>query len=202
VSGTTAWFAPSKINEHSRRYRAPVAEADVSAVLITGGLATGKTAVSTAIGGLLETQGAAGCVVDLDWLCWAWSPRLDPTGIHRLLCDNLRILVPRLLAEGLFRLVLCRTLLEPGHIRDVRGAVGVPMQVIRLTVSHMAAEQRLRQRDSGQALATHLAELESFAAAAELAAIGAPVVDTTGRATEDVANELLAVLGWSDTRPH
>jgi len=75
------------------------------------------------------------------------------------------------------------------------------MQVVRLTVSHEEAEQRLRQRDSGQALATHLSELGSFAAAAELAAIGAPVVDTTGRATEDVANELLAMLGWSDTHP-
>jgi len=178
-----------------------MAERDAAAVLITGGLATGKTTVSTAVGDLLEAQGIAGCVVDLDWLCWAWSPRLDSPGLHRLLCDNLRTLVPRLLAEGLNRLVLCRTLLEPEHIRDVRDAVGLRMQVVRLTVSHEEAEQRLRQRDSGQALATHLSELGSFAAAAELAAIGAPVVDTTGRATEDVANELLAMLGWSDTHP-
>jgi hypothetical protein len=178
-----------------------MAEDDVAAVLITGGLATGKTAVSTAVGDLLETRGVAGCVVDLDWLCWAWSPRLDSPGLHRLLCDNLRILVPRLLAEGLNRLVLCRTLLERAHVRDVRGAVGVPMQVIRLTVSQEEAEHRLRQRDSGQALATHLTQLASFAAAAELAAVDTPVVDTTGRATEDVANELLTILEWSDTRP-
>jgi hypothetical protein len=174
---------------------------DAAAVLITGGLATGKTTVSMAVGDLLETQGLAGCVVDLDWLCWAWAPRLDSAGLHRLLCDNLRVLVPRLLAEGLNRLVLCRTLLEPDHIRDVRDAVGVPMQVIRLTVSHEEAQQRLRQRDSGHALATHLAELGSFAAAAERAAIDASAVDTTGRATEVVANELLAIIGWSDTRP-
>jgi hypothetical protein len=172
-------------------------EGDVAAVLITDGLATGKTRVSVAAGELLEAEGVAGCVLDLDWMCWAWSPPLDSVGLHRLLCDNLRMVVPRLLAEGLSRLVLCRTLLEATHIDDIRDAVGVPMQVVRLSVPRQEAERRLRQRDAGGELVTHLSELERFAVAAEHAAMGDPVVDTTRRAAEHVAVELLAVIGWS-----
>ena len=171
---------------------------DVAAVLITGGLATGKTTVSTALGELLEARDVSGCVIDLDWLCWAWSPALDSRGLHRLLCDNLRLVVPRLLAEGLSRLVLCRGVLDAADIHELRDAVGIPMQVVRLTVSHQEAERRLRRRDTGNELATHLADLEGFAAAAEQAAGETAAVDTTGRAAEDVAHELLTMLGWSD----
>jgi hypothetical protein len=179
---------------------APMVEGDVAAVLVTGGLATGKTTVSAAVGELLEAECVSGCVLDLDWLCWAWSPRLDSLGLHRLLCDNLRMLAPRLFAEGLSRLVLCRTLLERTHIDDIRDAVEVPMQVVRLSVSRQEAERRLRQRDAGEELVTHLSELDRFAVAAERAALGAPVVDTTGRAADDVAAELLSLIGWSVAR--
>jgi adenylylsulfate kinase len=168
------------------------------ALLIAGGLATGKTTVATAVGELLEERGVAGGVVDLDWLCWAWSPRLDHQSTHRLLCDNLRLVTPRLLAEGLDRLVLCRAVLAPADVDGIRDAVGLPLKVVRLTVAADEAERRLRRRDTGDELRTHLAELPTFALAAAEATGDAAVVDTTGRAASDIATELLRLIGWAD----
>jgi adenylylsulfate kinase-like enzyme len=174
-----------------------VRPSDVEAVLITGGLGVGKTSVSVALGDLLGAQGDAGCVVDLDWLCWAWSPTLDSSRIHRLLCDNVRAVMPRLLVEELSRVVLCRALLDDGQVEALRDAVGLPLRVVRLTTSRAEAERRLRQRDTGQTLRRHLAQLPSFALAVERTAADAIVVDTTERTPEDVAAEVLALLGWT-----
>ncbi|MDQ1698407.1 MAG: adenylylsulfate kinase [Frankiaceae bacterium] len=173
---------------------------DPETVLITGGLGVGKTSVSIAVGDLLEAQGDAGCVVDLDWLCWAWSPTLDSAGIHRLLCDNVRAVMPRLLAGELSRVVLCRAMLNEGQVEALRAAVGLPLRVVRLTTSQAEVERRLRQRDSGETLRRHLDQLSAFARAAEQATPDAIVIDTTKRTPEHVAAEVLALLGWTSAQ--
>jgi hypothetical protein len=139
------------------RYRAVVPPDGVAAVLVTGGLGVGKTAVSAAVGDLLEAQGDSGCVIDLDWLCWAWAPALDSADLNRLLCDNLRSVMPRLLAEQLSRVVLCRGMTDAEHIDAVRSAVGVPVRTVRLTATPEEVQARLRRRETGVTLSRHLA---------------------------------------------
>src|SRR5437764_11841947 len=81
---------------------------EAEALLLTGGLGAGKTSVAIEVGEALESQHAAFAVVDLDWLCWAWSPSLHDDALHTLLCDNLRAVVPNMLGRGVRHVVLAR----------------------------------------------------------------------------------------------
>jgi hypothetical protein len=168
------------------------------ALVLTGGLGAGKTATAVAVGEALERDGVAGAVVDLDWLCWAWSRQLDDAGVHALLCRNLAAIVPNLAASGADSLVLARGVLEVSELAALRTALaGIPVSVVRLVTTRDEARARLAARDTGAQRDEHLAELESFEARVAAAAGDAPVVDTTGRGLPDVAAEVLRVAGWA-----
>ena len=173
--------------------RPPPAEA----VLLTGGLATGKTAVAIEVGEALEQARAPYAVVDLDWLCWAWSPDLDDTGVQALLCDNLRMVVPNLLARGVRYFVLARAVLTATGIDQIRHAVSpIPMRVLRLTASDEEVVRRLRGRDSGARLDGHVSMRSAFTQQTRGAAPSADEVDTTTDDAAEAAAKVLRVLGW------
>jgi len=170
----------------------------LEAVLVTGGLASGKTSVAIEIGELLEQARIPFAVVDLDWLCWAWSPSLAADGVHTLMCDNLRALLPNLREQGIRRLVLARAVLSTSGMAQLQESVApTPLRVVRLTATEEHAVARLRARDSGQRLAAHLARRAAFADLVTAAAADTPVVDTSDRAAADVAAEIVASLGWA-----
>lgn len=169
----------------------------MEALLLTGGLGAGKTATALAVGEAVERAGVPGAVVDLDWLCWAWSPQLGEGAVHDLLCRNLAAIVPNLAAAGARRLVLARGILHRPELDTLQAALpGARLAVVRLVAQPAEARARLTARDAGAELDEHLAEVESFEARVAAAAEGAPVVDTTGRAVADVAAEVLRVVGW------
>src|SRR5437764_15300654 len=85
---------------------------EAEALLLTGGLGTGKTSVAIEVGEALESLHAAYTVVDLDWLCSAWSPSLQEDDLHTLLCDNLRAVLPTMLARDVWHVVLARGVLS------------------------------------------------------------------------------------------
>jgi len=173
--------------------RPPPAEA----VLLTGGLATGKTAVAIEVGEALEQARAAYAVLDLDWLCWAWSPDLDDGGVHTLLCDNLRMVVSNLTARGVRYFVLARAVLTAAGIEQIRHAVSpMPLRVLRLTASDDEVVRRLRARDSGARLDGHVSMRSAFAQQTHAAAPSADEVDTTSDDAATAAAKVLRVLGW------
>ncbi|NUR84816.1 MAG: hypothetical protein HOY71_12095 [Nonomuraea sp.] len=159
------------------------------ALLLTGGLGSGKTAVATEIGELLETPHA---VVDLDWLCW-----VSGADVHALLTANLRAVAANYAAAGVTDLVLARALLERPHLEAVLSALpGYEVTVIRLEVSPATVLDRLSGRDSGATLAGHLAQARDFAARVAAAALEDHVVSNEGRPVGEVAAEALA--SWAD----
>jgi adenylylsulfate kinase-like enzyme len=169
----------------------------VEALLLTGGLASGKTATAVAVGEALERDGVAGAVVDLDWLCWAWSAELGDDGVHQLLCRNLAAILPNLVAAGVRRLVLARGVLRASDLDALRRTLAeTPLVTVRLTTTPDEARARLAGRDAGAQLGEHRAELASFDAAVAAAAGDAPVVDTTGRDVEAVAADVLRAARW------
>ena len=173
--------------------RLPPAEA----VLLTGGLATGKTAVAIEVGEALERARAPYAVVDLDWLCWAWSPDLDDSGVHALLCDNLRMVVPNLMARGVRYFVLARAVLTAAGIDQIRQALSpMPLRVLRLTASDDEVVRRLRGRDSGARLDGHVSIRSAFAQQTLAAAPSADEVDTTSGDAAEAAATVLRLLGW------
>ncbi|GAA0401564.1 hypothetical protein Acor_38350 [Acrocarpospora corrugata] len=164
----------------------------IKAVLLTGGLGAGKTAVATEIGEILHESGVPYAVIDLDWLCWC-GPSMD---VHGLLETNLAAVWHNYQAAGIRHLVLARALLKPGHLAAVRRALpGVSITVVRLTAAPERIRQRLRSRDSGATLAGHLSEMDEFTAQVERAALEDHIVMNDDRPIHEVAKQVLSLVG-------
>ena len=180
-------------------YRAPVPDAPAArAILLTGTMGSGKTAVTIAIGELLEQREQPYALVDLDWLGW-----VDPAPSSRLtqravLSENLRLIWPTFREAGVERLVLARYVEDRAQLDEFRAALpGVQLAVVRLVASQPVIERRLRGRDTGGQLAEHLAETAEFAARGEASALEDAVVENGDRSLDDVAAEVLTAAGWN-----
>ena len=178
----------------------------IDVVLITGGLGSGKTTTAIEIGEQLERARLPFAVLDLDWLCWAWSPSLEGDGLHELMCQNVRSVVPHLSARGCRHLVLTRAVLSEDGMHKLRDAVSpAPLRVVRLTTTTEHAVRRLRAResvgsDTSERLAALLAQRAAFEEMTATAAADARVIDTSDRDPATVAAEVLAHLGWMSVR--
>jgi hypothetical protein len=161
-------------------------------------MGSGKTAVTIAIGELLELREQPYALVDLDWLGW-----VDPAPSSRLtqrsvLAENLRLIWPTFREAGVERLVLARYVEDRAQLGEFRAALpGVELCVVRLVASQGVIERRLRARDSGAELAEHLAETAEFAARGEANALEDAVVENGDRPLAEVAAEVLTAAGWS-----
>jgi adenylylsulfate kinase len=179
-------------------YRAPVPDAPPArAILLTGTVGSGKTAVTIAIGELLERRGLPYALVDLDWLGWVDPAPFSLLTQRAVLAENLRLIWPTFREAGVERLVLARYAEDRAQLDDFRGALpGVQLAVVRLVASEEVIERRLRARDTGAQLAEHLAETAEFAARAEASALEDAVVENGDRPLAEVAAEVLAAAGW------
>jgi dephospho-CoA kinase len=161
------------------------------ALLLTGTIGAGKTAIAVGIGRRLEDAGHSAAVVDLDWLGWVHRAQITPA---QMIAANLAAIWPNLVNAGIEYVVLARGLRSSEELDAIRGAVlGSPLKVVRIVSSRELIEQRLRRRDAGAVLEEHLAESRDFdATGAELADI---TVENDRRRVETVAAEILAAAG-------
>jgi adenylylsulfate kinase-like enzyme len=160
----------------------------VKALLVTGSVGAGKTAVLLALGELLAEQGEPYALVDLDWLCWASAP--DATA-QELLVANLALVRDTFARAGVTRLALSRYVRTEAEVETIRAAAGREFVVVILDAPRDALEARLRNRDTGRELAEHLAELERAPAQLDY-----PVVSSAEGSPPDTARRVLAAAGW------
>jgi hypothetical protein len=161
----------------------------VRAVLVTGPVGVGKTAVAAELGEVLAERGVRAAVLDLDWL--GWLPRADG-GVDQLILRNLRAVRPNLESAGATHLVLARSVRDPQFVAELAAELrDGGLAVARLTASASAIDARLRARDVGAELAEHLDEgaLDADVGDFELA--------NESRLVRDVAEELADRLGWT-----
>ena len=103
-------YAGSRIGITLASYRAPVPDAPPArAILLTGTMGSGKTAVTIAIGELLELREQPYALVDLDWLGWVEPARASLLTQRSVLAENLRLIWPTFREAGVERLVLRAT---------------------------------------------------------------------------------------------
>lgn len=172
-------------------------DAAARAILLTGTMGSGKTAVAIEIGELLERSGQAYALVDLDWLGWVRPAPGSARSQRSILAENLRLIWPTFRVAGVQRLVLARYLEDSAQLEELRaGLPGVELSVVRLVASSDVIERRLRSRDLAAQLTEHLAETALFAARGEANALEDAVVDNGERPLAAVAAEVLAVAGW------
>jgi adenylylsulfate kinase len=195
---TSFLSAGSGIDITLARYRAPVPDAPPArAILLTGTMGSGKTAVAIAIGDLLELREQPYALVDLDWLGWVDPAPFSLLTQRVVLAENLRLIWPTFREAGVERLVLARYVEDRAQLDELRAALpGVELAVVRLVASEAVIEGRLRARDTGAQLAEHLAETAEFAARAEANALEDAVVDNGERPLADVAADVLKAAGW------
>jgi hypothetical protein len=169
----------------------------VPGLLLVGTIGSGKTALGTEVGQLCATAGVSTAVIDLDWLGWLSSKSESGDAIHRLIVRNLAFVWPNFKAAGAQRLILMRTLGSRSETESVRAAVpDVDLTIVRLAVSRDVIVDRLRNRDSGQTLETHLEESERFAAALESEQFEDLVIEAEVPVV-DLARSLLLRVGWT-----
>jgi hypothetical protein len=167
------------------------------AILLTGTLGAGKTAVAVEAGWLLSLRDVRVAVVDLDWLGWAHlGDEGRPGRIDELIAANLAALRPNYAAAGIEHLILARLLTRRSGLEAVRAALpGADLKVIRLTASAATLKDRLRRRDSGRELEEHLGEVAPYAELSAAVAADA-VVANDGAPLAEVAEEVLRRAGW------
>jgi hypothetical protein len=163
-------------------------------VLITGVYGSGKSSVAAELVYLLEQRGEPHALLDLDYLGWAGTGAEDRAAEVALMLRNLAAVAANYRQAGVRRFVLAYFVRDPGEVRGVQAALGLPLRVVRLTVPLAAIEHRLaadvtsgRQDDLREA-AAQLAAAEG--AGTEDVAIG------NDRPIAAVAHEVMAFLRW------
>jgi type II secretory pathway predicted ATPase ExeA len=156
------------------------------AILLTGGVGSGKTTVLLALGELLEERDEPYALVDLDWLAWL-RPAYGTLTVHDALVANLAATWETFRRAGVETLVLARHVSSAEELAAIRRAIpDVALTAVRLTVPADLREERLRARDTGRELEQHL-ELLSLGEAA----LFEDATVANDRAAREVARDLL-----------
>lgn len=169
----------------------------IPALLITGPIGAGKTAVASEVSELLSGANVAHAMVDVDSLreCHP-SPPHDPYNVE-LAMRNLAAVWRNYRAAGAGRLILAdvlETREDLGRYREV--VPGVSIQVVRLRAAPETLASRVRRRELGSALERHARRAAELAAQMERTRVEDVLVDTDGKPVTEVAREVLVRTGW------
>jgi hypothetical protein len=166
------------------------------ALLIGGRSGAGKSSVGEQIHVQLSAAGVWHCLIEGDNLDLAYPPPWE----HGLAERNLAAMWANYRALGYRRMIYTNT---ASVLADVAGQLTAAMgdrprvTAVLLTCSDMTARQRLSQREIGTALRWHVRRSALMARRLDQ---GAPDwvhrVATDGRATADIAAEVISLAGW------
>jgi hypothetical protein len=169
----------------------------VDAVLITGTIGSGKTALAVELGDVLGGRGHATAVIDLDWLGWFHPPAGATSAPTQLIVRNLASVWPNFRDEGARYLVMARMIQTAAEVEAIEAALGdVSPTVVRVSASEETIEARLRARDTGAELEGHLLDFAELNRQLDELAVDDLRIENDGRPIRDVADDLLVRLGW------
>ena len=162
-------------------------------LVLNGTVGAGKSSTMAALGALLRAGSTPHALIDLDELRRAWPPPADDPFHERLAAGNLAAVAAGHRGAGATVLVVAAVVESATQRAALAEAVG-PCWSCRLTVATAEGERRLRQRHpiGSDELAWHLARGPELDAVLARAATDDLVLDTTGRAPDEVASSVLA----------
>jgi energy-coupling factor transporter ATP-binding protein EcfA2 len=163
-------------------------------VLITGAYGAGKSTVAKEISYLLEQRRQPYALLDLDFLGWGVNSFDGDADRNPFLLRNVAAVASNYRAGGITVFVLAYFVSSHDELRGIREAVGVPLRVVRLTVSLPEIEERLAA-DVTTERREELGEAARQIAAGE----GVGLEDLTlanDRPVPVVAQQIMTWLGW------
>jgi hypothetical protein len=163
-------------------------------VLLTGVYGSGKSSVAKEIAYLLEHRGEPYALLDLDYLSWAGTGADDRAAEFGLMLQNLTAVAANYRRAGIRVFVLAYFVRSRGEVQGVRQALGLPLQVVRLTVPLPDIGRRLAS-DVTSGRRDDLREAASSIAAAEGAGVE-DVAISNDRPIGVVARDVMTFLGW------
>jgi len=169
----------------------------MTAIFINGSVGAGKTTTAVEIGRILERRGIPHALIDLDGLRSAWpAPDGDPFNSD-LELSNLAAVASNYRASGIERFVLAGVIEHQSMRSRYEDAVGGPVIICRLVLPVPLLLTRLAERhEPGEDLDWHLqraAELDAILASARVDDV---VVEVGADGPADVAERVLAEIGW------
>jgi hypothetical protein len=161
------------------------------ALLITGTVGVGKTAVADALGDVLAEANIANAVIDLDWLRRAWPAPAGDRFSGAMAIRNLRSVAGNYRAAGALRLVLAGVIESPEDRAAHEEAVGADLTVCRLRADLDVVRRRLagRHEETDPVLRWHLTRAGELDAIRRRQARGL-TVETDGATIADIATEV------------
>lgn len=160
------------------------------ALLLTGPVAGGKTAVAQEMITICEQRGLAAAAIDLDWLGWSTGGTLRP---NELIVRNLAAAATNYEGAGIERLVLARAYIDESNLGAIKEALsGWTLTLLSVEASRATLEQRVRHRDTGEERERHLGHI----AEGHQRLAGAMTLLNDGRDIREVALEAIQIAGW------
>jgi hypothetical protein len=142
---------------------------------------------------LLEQRGERYALLDLDYLSWAGAGADDREAEFGLMLENLAAVAANYRRAGIRLFVLAYFVRSPAEVQAVRVALGLPLQVARLTVPLAVIERRL----AGDISSGRRDDLrEAAASIAALAGVGIEDVAISNDRSLGVVHDVMAFLGW------
>ncbi len=163
-------------------------------VLLTGVYGSGKSSVAEEIAYLLEQRGERYALLDLDYLSWAGPDAGAHASEFDLLLQNLAAVAANYQRAGVCLFVLAYFVRSTSQVQSIRGALGLPLQVVRLTVG-LAEIQRRLAHDVTSGRRDDLKAATAAIAAAEGNGVEDLVIGND-RPIGVVTQEVMAYLGW------
>lgn len=172
----------------------------IPVMVITGPVGVGKTTIAGDISTLLADAGIPHACVDVDALRDAWPAPPGDRFNTALGLRNLAAIWRNFQAAGAERVVLADVVERRGDLDGYREAIpGAEVTLVRLRAPVATLQDRVGKREAGAGRDWHLHRAAELAQQMDRDALEDILIETDGRAPQDIAREILARSGWLPT---
>ena len=167
----------------------------VPVLVLSGSVGSGKSTVARSVARMLRDAGIPHALANHEWLAYSWPVPPDDQWNERVAAQNLACMWSNFRSAGAERLIFCRVLEARSLLRYVTGAIpGAAATVVQLRVPLELIRQRLYRREPEPGW--YLDAASYLTSRLDASVVADFVVDNGERALDDVAAEILSLVGW------